>query len=281
MDSIVELDTGKRLMLSCVSAREVVIKHHSLSNVDIQIDGDKNITSITFDNYTISLGDVIPVKLNGVKNKPFKVLHIKKSVRTDTYLLYSTVLTKATRWIMPMIRIDNQTQTSMKYKHNFVNCYVGTKEEGYMDNFYLVYRFSGDVDYVRFEEELKNHPKFSNVVDLDHQHTMYIFDMNEEDKFNFNKFKNGEYSKFTDKYKKQILNFTINPVDITSSNMEDTITYGVLYKTDRQRKRIENIIGQKLDKNLEYYSIPEEDEEIYTGDIEIPKESMIEQARDI
>lgn len=279
MESIVELDTGKRLMFSCVSAREVVIKHHSLTHVDYEKNEDKNIISLTFDNYKVSLGDVISVKLNGVKNKPFKVLYIKKSVRADTYILYSTVLTKATRWIMPMIRIDNQTQTSMKYGSSFTNCYVGTKEEGYMDNFYLVYRFSGNVEYIKFEEELKNHPKFSSMVDLDRQHVMYIFNMNEEDKFNFKKFKNGEYSKFTDKYKKQILNFTINPVNTISSKIEDTITYGVLYKTDKQKKRIEDMIGQKLDSNLEYYSIPEENNEVYTGDIEIPKESIIEQSR--
>lgn len=281
MESVVELDTGKKLIINCISAREVSVRHHSLTNVEYETSNDGNIISITFDNYKICIGDIIYTKINGVKNKPFKILYIKESVRDNTYLLYSTILTKASRWIMPMLRTDNQTQTSMRFRNNFVNCYVGTESEGYMNNIYLVYRFSGSVEFIKFEKELKNHIKFYKSIDLDHQHTMYIFDMNEEDKLNFNRFKRGEYSKFTSKYKKQILNFTINPVDTNISKIEDTITYGVLYKTETQKKRIEDLIGQKLDPSLEYYSIPVEDEELYTGDIEIPKESIIEQSRDI
>ena len=196
MESVVELDTGKRLILNAVSAREVDIRHNSLTHVDYKTNENGDILSITFDNYTISIGDVIYIKLNGVKNKPFKVLYIKKSIRDNIYLFYSTNLTKASRWIMPMLRTDNQTQTSMKYRSNFVNCYVGTEDEGYMDSIYLVYRFSGSVEFTQFEQELKSHIKFSKSIDLDHQHTMYIFDMNEEDKLNFNRFKIFKKSTF-------------------------------------------------------------------------------------
>lgn len=281
MDNIVQLEGGKTLHLTSNSAREVCLRHSSLSTVKEEKDVDGNIIGLTIDDYHITLEGILNIKMFDSKSQPFKVFKIKKSVKkSNTYLLYSTMLTKASRWIVPMIRRKSETQTSMKFNSYFVNCYVGTEGEGYMNKIYLIYRYSGNLDYKAFEEELQNHKKYENMIDLDHQHVMYVFNMNKEDKFNFNNFKKGKYSEFTETYKHKILNFIINPALTPESEVADTITYGVLYKTDKQRGRIEDLVGQKLYPSEEFYSVPNEHEEIYNGSIEILSKSAIETARE-
>jgi hypothetical protein len=279
MDNIVKLDEGRNLKITSMSAREVILKYHTLSDIEIRKGWDGIIDYLKIDNYEIKKDGVINIKLVDNQKRPFKVSSITRHPNAqNSFVLNSTTLTKASRFIMPMLRTDTQTQTSMKYNEHFVNCYVGTEGEGYMNQIYLVYRFGGDLHYQKFEEELKRHPKFDRVIDPDHHHVIYVFNMSMEDKIEFEKFKEGKYSEFSNKYKKQILKFNINPAKYDEETMKETIVYGVLHKTNTQKRRIEKLIGETLDEDLEYLSTPEESEEIYTGDIEIPLESAIEQA---
>lgn len=283
MDTVVELEGGRSIRYTAMNAREVFLRHHSLHDVKLKKDGKKNINGIKIEELIVKVGDIIMVRLFDKHLRPFKIKAIKKSSNQNMYILYSTILTKSSRWVMPMLRRTNETQTTMKYNSNFINCYVGTKEEGYLDNIYLVYRYSGDPEYQKFEYSLERHELFDRRIDIDKYHVMYIFNMTSEMKNNFQKFKQGLYSKFTEDYKKKVLQFIINPALVKESDIPTTITYGVLYKTDEQLKRIEKQIGNHSvnikGENLELYSIPIEEEEVYNGDIEIPLESTLELAR--
>ncbi len=279
-ENIIELDTGKILKLTGMSAREVILRHDSLSIIKVKKNDNKEITAIKIDDFTITIGQIINIKLIDKNIRPFKINHIKEKSDTS-YTLFATTLTKASRWIMPMIRVKDETQTSMKYSSYFVNCYVGTIDQGYTNEIYLVYRFSGDIEYRDFEEKLKIHPQFSRMIELDHHHTMYVFNMTMDNEINFKKFINGEYSKFTDDYKKKILSFVINPAITSEDDMKKTITYGVLYKTNTQKKRIESFIGTSLSEKAEFYGIPIESEEIYNLDLEIPKDKFIVEDNEI
>lgn len=227
---------------------------------------------MSVDEHEIKIGDILHVKLFNTTVMPFKVRYIVK-ISEVQYSLLATKLTKATRWVMPMLRTKDETYTSMKYNTHLVNCYAGTKDEGYMPRIYLVYRFSGSTEYRAFEEKLKKHAMFSEMIDLDRHHVMYIFDMEGEQMKIFNLFQEGKYSHFPDNYKKKIISFVVNPADVpTEEDLKTTITYGTLYRTDLQRDKIQSLIGNaKLPSNAEYFSIPDEGSEVYSGDIEIPK----------
>jgi hypothetical protein len=273
MKNEVMLETGKVLNLTSKSSREVVLRHHSLSSIDIKKEG-KEIVEVAVDGYIVKTGDILQIKIFSKDIMPFKVKYIVK-VSDTQYSLLATKLTTACRFVMPMLRDLKQTYTSMMYKSHLVNCYVGTKDEGYMPNIYLVYRFSGSREYGAFEESMKSHDLFNEAVDLDRHHVMYIFDMTEEQKNIFEMFKTGKYSHFPENYKKQIISFVVNPADApTEADRKTTVTYGALYRTDLQKARVQKMIGSAtLPKNAEYFSIPNETNEVYNGDIEIPKES--------
>jgi hypothetical protein len=272
MKNEVKLETGKVLNLTSKSSREVLLSHHSLSTIDIK-SNKRIISEITIDDYSVKVGDVLQIKIFSSNIMPFKVNYIVK-LNDNQYSLLATKLTTACRFVMPMLRDMKQTYTSMKYKSHLVNCYVGTKDEGYMPKIYLVYRFSTSREYGVFEESLKKHELYRDTVDLDRYHVMYIFDMNEEQQKIFELFKTGKYSHFPENYKKQIINFVVNPADApTDTDKKTTVTYGTLYRTDLQKDRIQNLIGNtKLPRDAEYFSVPDEINEVYTGDIEIPKE---------
>lgn len=283
METVVELETGRFLRFTSISAREVIIRHHPLSTVKENYDTDGNIISLIIDGFEIKQNVPFSVKLFTKKEQLFKPIYIQKSKREATYALFSTKLTKASTWILPMLRLTNETRTSMKFNSYFVNCYIGTSDVGYMEEICLVYRFSGDTEYKLFEDSLINHELFSRTVDLDHHHTMYIFNIPVEFKKDFYKFIEGRYSEFSQPYKNKILNFVVNPAITNREDLEKTLWYGVLYKTDKRKKDLLDQIGSvtvAID-DLEYFSIPEESNEVYNGDIEIEKASTIEAARDI
>jgi len=275
MDNYVKLDSGKSLKLISLSSREVRLQYHPLSTIKERVDNNGNITGLSIDGYEILAEDAIIINIFDKQKRPFKIKDIKVSRREYSYSLFSTRLTKASKYIMPMIRTSNQTRTSMKYTSHFINCYVGTEDEGYMDEFHLVYRYSADLTFKAFEESMVNHELFDRRVDIDYQHVMYTFIMTDENKEIFKLFKEGKYSEFSDEYKNKIISFNINPALVNASDIKNTIDYGVLYKTDKQRESIENLVGEKIGKDLELLSIPYESEEVYTGDIEIKKASML------
>lgn len=284
MDTIVEMEGTPNLRYTALSAREVFLKHHSLSDVKLKKKANGEITGVKIEDYVVQIGDVVNIRLFDKRIRPFKISKIKKSRSNNSYALYSTTLTKATRWIMPMLRLNGETQTSMKYHSHFINCYVGTKDEGYMPNIYLVYRFDGGLEFTKFEKELQRHELFEQTIEIDEHHVMHMFNMTSEMKENFDKFCKGAYSTFSESYKKKILQFTINPAVVKEKDIEKTITYGVLYRTDEQLKRVMEQVGNdhKVDikkEGLEYLSLPIEANEVYTGDIEIPKISTFESAR--
>ena len=279
METHVKLDSGKVLRFNSISAREVILKYHTLSNVEEQVNENGDIIKVDIDDFSVGVKNNLNIKMFSNIPSIFKPLYIKRSVRGNGYVLNSTRLTKASRFILPMLGNNETNMYNIRYDSNYVNCYVGTKEEGYMNNIYLVYRFSGTQEYRLFEETLKLHPKFDTMIDIDSQHVMYVFNMDEEDKENFEYFKLGKYSKFTNKYKKKILNFIEDPFSVNENNVKGTLIYGVIYKTNSQKLRIENQIGQSISSDLEYYSLPDEKDEVYTGDIEISTKNALESSK--
>lgn len=246
--------------------RNVTLHYHLLSSIKEDKNENNEIVSVTIGDRKFSLGDII--KINAIKNReiPFKINKIEKGI---TYTFYSSVLTKASRLIFPMLKVTKENKDYFRYKENFINCYVGTIDTGYMDSIYLVYRFIPTAEYLKFEKNLQKHPLYDRTIDLDNYHVMYVFNMTDRQKKIFELFKKGKYSKFPDDYKKTVLSFNIGNQLLSTEDIYRTITYGILYKTKLQKKRIEDKIDLKLSEKQEYYSIPIEKEEVYNGDIEI------------
>lgn len=81
---------------------------------------------------------------------------------------------------------------------------------------------------------------------------MYVFECPEEFSADYEAFTLGKYSTFSERYKQR---FTKMVPNLNGEVIESPI-YGVLYKTNIMKSKIEKIIGQRLEKSQELFSVP-------------------------
>jgi hypothetical protein len=273
LNTVITLNDTQAITLKAVSAREVAVQIPSVMTIKTQKDSKNKITKLLIEDWELSIGDIVylnsPV---GHGKLPFKVNYIEINPSAlFRFSLLCTKLTKTSKYLMPLLFQPGvfESRTSMLWETNFINCYTGIREEGYMKHLYLVYRFSGDTRYTTFESKLLKHSLFNRRIDLDKYHVMYVFDISQDDLFEYHCFITGRYSKMTEVFKQKILKFSINPAVTPASSVPNHPIYGVLYKTPIRKKYIEEYVDSYVPEDLDLDSIPSEDEETYFGDIEI------------
>ena len=277
MDTIIKLNEKESLIFKAISSREVSVQVPNLITIKTQKDSKNQVISLTIDDFIIELGKILYLNSPTVYGKiPFKVNYIELNESTKKYSLLCTKLTKTSKYLMPLLYQKNvfESRTSMLWETNFINCYTGTREEGYMKHLYVVYRFSGDTHYTTFESKLLKHPYFTRRIDVDKYHVMYVFTISQLELYEYHCFISGKYSRFSEEYKHKIIKFCINPAVTPMSTIPDTPLWGVLYKTEKRRKQVEDYVDCKLPEDAELESIPYEHEETYFGDIEIHEETF-------
>ena len=143
----------------------------------------------------------------------------------------------------------------------FRNCFIGDKTKYVKDKILLLYRFDADPSYLKFENELENHPLFLDRYEADKKHTMFVFRVPDGSIEDYFKIIKGEYSKIDNNLKIHILDF--------HGLKEFSNTGGVLYKTSNKREALEAIINEGLPRR-QMVSIPNdvELEEPFNEEIE-------------
>lgn len=276
MDTIIKLSEKESMTLKAISSREIVVQVPNFITIKTQKDSKNRVTSLIVDDFVIELGKILYLNRPTSYGKiPFKVNYIEMNKNTGKYSLLCTKLTKTSKYLMPLLYQKNvfESRTSMLWETNFINCYTGTREEGYMKHLYAIYRFSGDTRYTTFEGKLMKHAYFSRKIDLDKYHVMYVFEIPQNELYEYYCFISGNYSKFSEEYKHKIIKFCINPAVTPISTVPSHPLYGVLYKTEKRKNEVEDYVGCRLPEDAELESIPSELDETYFGDIEIHEEA--------
>lgn len=127
---------------------------------------------------------------------------------------------------------------------NFVNSFVGDNTSLYSDYcILLLYKFNGKLEYLDFEDKLMKHPEYEAQYSPDKPHVMYVFNIPEKYKEDYQKILDGKYSRISDEYKRHILQFhkfgAVGPV------------YEVLYRQEAAFKRLEDLYEIKLNRNTD------------------------------
>ena len=127
--------------------------------------------------FTHKLGDCIRVK--GLK---YKINNIKKTIvkRTPVYDISSSKRTKASTFIMPMLGGDRSV---FFWNTLFINCYIEDKSK-----ILLVYRFSHDPIFIKFEKALRKFKHFIEIRDPDPEYVVFVFNIPELHQRDFNLF---------------------------------------------------------------------------------------------
>tara|TARA_R110002020_G_scaffold40790_1_gene120400 strand:+ start:376 stop:1119 length:744 start_codon:yes stop_codon:yes gene_type:complete len=204
-----------------------------------QYENDK-ITSLAMpDNYFITIGDTLKIK-----NEPYKVNIIDKVIegKTIIYHLKTAERTKSSIFILPML---SGNRNLFLYDANLINAFIGY--ETIEDHIVLLYRWSQDPLFAKFDLALKKFTTFVRSFDADPQHVVYIFSIPEAHEMNFKYFKEGKYSKLEDKFKLKILEFHNMGVDSSLSK--------ILFRSEERKQELEEKLNAEIPENSELLSI--------------------------
>ena len=216
-----------------------VLTPHTVNNEIVSLESP--------DGVIFSIGDTPTIK-----HFKYKINYIDRKVVNNivSYHLTMARRTKASTFVMPML---GGTRRLFFWSRLFLNCFIKTEEDGYC--IALLYRWSGDPLFLKFEKALAQFRDFSRVTDPSANTVLFVFTIPNRVKEDFAKFKRGKYSKFSEEYKLDILRFhNVN---------DDSEIAQILWQDDKRRKDMEEKLGCTLDPDSELLSIIDEDNETF------------------
>lgn len=238
----------KDLIISPKDTRTVAISGCTDRIKPKYFDGD--IASLEYPNLNVSIGQIFPVG-----KRKYKVNSIARRLVGSkiVYELSTGPITKSTLFVFPMLGGD---KSLYMYDSLFVNCFISTSK--YKNCVSLLYRFSGDTAFLKFESTLSTFDGFIESSDPSPEYVLFTFSVPSKYLKDYTHFVNGKYSKFSSAYKKQILDFH-------EFNKNGELAQ-ILYKTNERKLRLEEQLGVKLPFTAELYSIIDAEEETFDPD---------------
>ena len=208
---------------------------------------DKIIALECSNNEIITLGDIVKVK-----DRDYKVNLIEKEAHKGViiYRLSTDKRTKASMFVLPLF---GGNRNLYFWNRLFLNCFIATEKRNKCIS--LLYRWSSDPLFLDFEQSIKKLTAYKKTYDLSSEYILFEFDVIEEYNKIYNHFIKGRYSRFTKKYKFNILNF--HKLDVDSQIGQ------ILFQDTRRKIKLEDRIGAVLDSKSELYSKPTIEEETF------------------
>lgn len=220
--------------------------------VSIRVDGtaeirqdDKTIHEIRHSGMSYAPGRIIPVQ-DGL----FRIDNIEKK-GTDLYYLYSMETSDSSIFLTPMLF---KTRSQVMWDTYFMNVFLWIENVSTM-RLHVLFRKGYTDSFNALESIIKNHEDFVDRLEVDDFSVMYVFNVPMIYEEDFLKFVKGKYSEMSEEYKVKILDF--------HSMKKTHEVYGILYKTDARKVKVEKRIGQKLPASAELYHVINEDRETY------------------
>jgi hypothetical protein len=191
-----------------------------------------------------------------IKKRKYKVNIIEEIIVNTTkyYKIHIAKRTKTSNFIMPMLSGNRELYFWNKL---FVNAFIKTPED---DNcIALLYRWSSNPLYIKFEKALSKFKNFRRRYDPSPNYVMFVFDVPKRHIRNYKRFINGKYSKFSKAYKLDILEFH-------DAEIENEIGQ-ILFLSSKRRRALETKLGANLPENSELLSILDIEKETYNPNI--------------
>ena len=171
-------------------------------------------------------------------------------------------LTDSSIFLLPLMGGNRKL---MLWHSLFVNAFMGTPE--YPECVALLYRFSGDPVFTKFESALCSFRNFKIRIDPDPYHVLFVFDVPEEAKSSYAAFVDGRFSEIDDDWKLRILEF--HGFDF------DGHTGKILFKDPGLRARIEKQLDVTLPADAELHSKPNVNLEVFNQEFYSPSKPVI------
>lgn len=222
-----------------ISGGTKVLIPHELENRIYSLEGP--------DDLNLSIGLTIPIK--GIKYK-INIIEQKEVKGIISYELSVAKRTKSSIYILPML---GGNRNLFLWNKLLLNTFIATPENDRC--IALLYRFSADPLFLKFEKALCKFRNFKDKIDIDSYHVLFIFDIPEYHEHNYEKFIDGKYSELQKLYKLNILEF--HDQDISSQIGQ------ILFKSEKRKHLLEKLLAASIPKDSELYSIMNIEEETF------------------
>lgn len=191
-----------------------------------------------------------------IKRIKYKANIIEEVWRNNvlSYDIHIDRRTKSSLFLLPMF---GGTRNLFMWNQLFMNCFLLVEDEKYYIQ--LLYRFSADPLFLKFEQTLGKFKSFVRKEDPDDGFVLFTFSIPDRQASNFKKFIAGQYSKFSKLYKMTLLEFH-------SFDVDDMIGQ-VIFKADARRKTLESKLGCELPEDSELLSIVDIEKETFNPKI--------------
>ena len=214
---------SKQVKFNPIAPLYFIISGGTLSIVPQYDSNTGKIVSLAMPNDSfIAVGDKLKIK-----GEPYKI-NIIETIQDGGALVYhlkTAERTKSSIFVLPMLSGDKHL---FLYDVNLINAFINYEDTE--DHVVLLYRWSTDPLFAKFDLALRKFPTFVRAFDADVQHTVYIFTIPEHHDLNFKYYKEGKYSKLDDDFKLKILDFHGMGVDSSLAK--------ILFKAEDRKKRI-------------------------------------------
>ena len=175
------------------------------------------------------------------------------------------IKTKSYTYVLPFLADE-----VLDIKKNLVNVFLADEDKPELeDHIFLLYKFSADEEFLRFEEEVTWSIYYETQYDCDKQHVMIVFRRPECWKEEMQTLLDGKYSETSKNYKRMMSRFHELP--------EYSQIIGVLHRKEFAYKAMDRLINEGLPEE-HWTLVPREQEassimnmqtETYTNDHKI------------
>lgn len=222
---------------------KVLIPHKNSDGVIHSLEGPKDL------NLTLGL----TLKVKRLKYK----INIIEEKWIKNVLVYDLSIAKHTKSSIFLVPMFGGNRSLYMWSQLFMNCFL--YEEDNVPHIQLLYRFSGDPLFLKFEKALKKFDNYVRKEDPNSNFVLFTFTIPARQKSNYNKFIKGQYSKFSKLYKMNLLEF--------HNYGTDSLIGQVIFKAKARKRSLEKLLGCPLDKDSELLSIINIKNEVFNPEI--------------
>jgi hypothetical protein len=251
MNLTFKLGTNKNIDIELQNGRVAIIHSNSASFVTENYNSDNKLYSISYEGeLEFKLHDELEFNIGGVKSK-FITKEIIKNDIPNKYYLTCGRYTNTSYFILPLVTNEKiQTKDWFALESFVINSYL-TED---LDKVILVVRYFPGEYFDKFEKKIKQHKNYLKTTNPDFYtiaYYLYVGQFKEDVKL----FVEGKYSQLSEIAKKKILNF--------NKKTKGGDLWSILYKSPKRKENIERSLNIQLEDNLDLYSKPNLDNEIY------------------
>ena len=249
-----QIVTDGKIIYTPVNGRTIRMTGSVADYSRVYDEDGKTITALVNGKLKHDIGSIVR---NRTKN-PYKVNHIIPLYNAVNLLagydLSVARATKSTIFLCPMLGGKREL---FYWDKLLVNAFFAIP---YEDNVIaMLYRFSGDVEFTRFEAALEQFRNFKYKIDTDPHHVLFVFAVPEETQASYEHFVNGRYSEIDDIVKLKIL-------DYHGFNMDGS-TAKILFKSPSLKAELEEQLDVTIPEENELHSPPKLNEETFDPEL--------------